>query len=134
MRRWEDAPGQVVGVVNAGCVDSLGGLPQSPQESGGGVAGYLLQDVLGDGEYGPVVDFQNFGPRRQCFILRVGYAGAADQEQGFYAIVHPRDALVKDHSVGDDGAGHPAGLRNVAHPKQPGDGGGDVGPQFRHVV
>ena len=54
--------------------------------------------------------------------------------QGFHLLVHPRDALVEDHSVGDDGAGHAAGLGNIAHSQQPGDDRGNVGAQLGHLI
>ena len=48
----EDAAGEVVGIFDAGCVDALGCIPQSPQYSGrvGGVQ--MPKNILGDGEYG----------------------------------------------------------------------------------
>ena len=45
-----------------------------------------------------------------------------------------RDALVEHQRVGDDGAGHPAGLGNVGHPQQPGNlPGGGRGHLFQFV-
>ena len=44
----EYAAGQVVGVFYTGCVDRLGGVPQSPQNSGGGGGVQVLQDIPGE--------------------------------------------------------------------------------------
>ena len=49
----EDAAGQVMGVVDAGRVDRLGGVPQPAQDDGRVARWELLEDVLGDGEDGP---------------------------------------------------------------------------------
>ena len=48
--------------------------------------------------------------------------------------MHTGDALVENQGVGDDGAGHAAGLRNVSHPQQPGNGGRNVGTLRRHLL
>ena len=118
----------------AGGVHLLGGFAQFGEDAAGFASGELLQDVPGDGEYGPVVDAQDVRPGCQGFRLRVGDAGAADQSQVFHLRVHSGDALVKDQGVGDDGAGHAPGLRHVGHPQQPGNGRGDVGTQRDHFV
>ena len=47
--------------------------------------------------------------------------------------MHPCDALVEDHRVCDDSAGHAAGLRNVFHSQQPGNYRGDIRPKLRHL-
>ena len=82
----------------------------------------LRQDVPGDGEDGPVVDLQDVVPGGQRLSLGVVDAVAADHGQGLDLRVQPGDALVEDEGVGDDGAGHAAGLRHVAHAQQARDG------------
>ena len=123
----EDAAGQVVSVVDASGFDSLGGLQEVPQHGGGSVPRNLFEDVLGNGEDWPVVDLQDVGPGRKRIALRIGHFGAGHQAQGFHPLVQPGDALVEHHGVGDDRAGHAAGLGHVAHSQQPGDDGGNVG-------
>ena len=123
-----------MGVVYAGCFNSLGGLQQFPQDAGGSASGKLLQYVLGYGKDGPVVDLQDIFPGRQYLTLGVCNIGAAHQPQRVHLLVHPCDALVEDHGVSDDGAGHAAGLGNVAHSQQPSDDRSDIGAELGHVL
>ena len=46
--------------------------------------------------------------------------GAADEAEGLHPFVLTGNALVERQGVGDDGAGHPAGLGNVGHPQETG--------------
>ena len=48
--------------------------------------------------------------------------------------MHSGDALVEDHGVGDDGAGHAAGLGHVVHAQQGGNLGGDGGAEGVHFL
>ncbi len=130
----EDAPGQVVGVVHARRVDRLGSVPQSPQNRGCVARVQLLQDVLGNGEDGPVVDLQDVVPGRQHLALGVGRAVAAHRRQGLDLLMHPGDVLVEDQGVGDDGAGHPPRLRHVDHSQNAGYRRSDAWPQLLHFV
>ena len=116
----EDAAGQVVGVFDAGRVDGLGGVAQAPQNPGrvGGIQ--VLEDILGDGEDGPVVDVENGGPGCQHLALRVGYIVAAGKGEGVDAGVHTGDLIVENEGIGDDGAGHAAGLEHVGHSQESG--------------
>ena len=107
-------------------------LQQFPQDAGGSASGKLLQYVLGYGKDGPVVGLQDVFPGRQYLTLGVCNIGAAHQPQRFHPLVHPCNALVEDHGVSDDGAGHAAGLGNVAHSQQPGNDRGEIGAQIRH--
>ena len=50
--------------------------------------------------------------------MRVGDSVAAHQLERLNLIVHTGDALVEDQRVGDDGAGHAAGLGHVRHAEQ----------------
>ena len=59
-----DAPGQVVGVVNAGGFNLLSGFQQLPQDARGNVSGKLPQDILSYGKDGLVVDLQDVFPGR----------------------------------------------------------------------
>ena len=126
----EDAAGQVVGVVDAGGVYGLRGKPQPRQNPGGVTRRKLLQNVPGDGEDGPVVDFQDSRPCGQHFVLRVVDPLAAHQVERLDARVHAGEPLVEDESVGDDGAGHAAGLAYGSHAKQIGDGLSGSGAQL----
>ena len=63
-----------------------------------------------------------------------GDAFAADQVQRTDVVVHPGDAVVENHGVGDDGTGHAAGLGHVVHAQQPGDGRIDSGVQAVHLL
>ena len=121
-------------VVDSGGLYFLGSLQQLSQDDGGNVSGKLLQDVFGDSKDRPVVDLQNIFPGCQRLTLGICYVGAAYQMQGFHLLVHPRDALVEDHGVGDDGAGHAAGLGNIAHSQQPGNDRGNVRAQLGHLI
>ena len=85
----------------------------------GGAAGVeLAEDVPGDGEDGPVVDFEDYGPCGEGLALGVGDVGAADEADGPDARVLSGDALVEDQGVGDDGTGHAAGLGNGGHSQE----------------
>ena len=57
-------------------------------------------------------------------------SGPHHEVEGFHAFVLPGDALVEHQGVGDDGAGHAAGLGDVGHAQQPsylpGSGGGQL--------
>ena len=130
----EDAPGQVVGVVHPRRVDRLGGVPQSPQNRGRIPRGQVPQDVLGNGEDGPVVDLQDVVPGRQHLALGVGCAVAAHRCQGLDLLMHPGDVLVEDQGVGDDGAGHAPGLGHVDHSQAAGYFPSGAWPQLLHFV
>ena len=123
----KDAPGQVVGVFDAGRADGLGGVTQAPQDAGRVGRVQVLEDLPGDAENGPVVDVENGGPGLKDFALRVGYTVIADLREGIDARVHAGDLVVEDEGVGDDGAGHAAGLAHVGHAQQAGDLRGDAG-------
>ena len=130
----EDAPGEVVGVGDAGGVNSLGGAPERPQDTGGVAGGELFQNVFGYGEYGPVVYGEYHGPGFQGRFLRVLHAVAAHVAQRPDLIMHTGKLFVEDHRVGDDGAGHAARLDDVGHSEQVGYGAGYRGSEHRHVV
>ena len=85
-------------------------------------------------KYGPVVDFQDDCPRRQGLSLGVLDVGAADEVEGLHAFVLPGDALVKHQGVGDDSAGHSAGLGNIGHSQESGDLPGCDGIQVFEFV
>ena len=114
----EDAAGQVVGLVYAGGADRLGGLAQAAQDGGCVTGRQLRQQVLGNGENGPIVDVQDVVPGGQQRAFRVGGRVTAHQVQRLDLGVHAGDALVEDQRVGDDGAGHAAGLGHVRHAEQ----------------
>ena len=60
--------------------------------------------------------------------------GAADEAEGLHPFVLTGNALVERQGVGDDGAGHPAGLGNVGHPQETGYlSGSDGGQVFEFV-
>ena len=90
-------------------------------------AGKLLDDVARDGEDGPVVDLEDFGPGVEDVCLGAAGLGGAELGEGFDA-VHPDETLVEDHGVGDDRAGHAVGLDDIGHAEQPGDAGDHAGP------
>ena len=93
---------------------------------------------------GVVVDFQDAVPGRQRRILKsrilksrileIGRRRAAQQSQWPDVVVHPGDAFVENQGVGQNCAGHPAGLRHVGHSQQSGDVGRDSRAQLRHPV
>ena len=70
---------------------------------------------------GPVIDVQDGGPGCQNLALRIVYTVAAGKGEGVDAGVHAGNLIVKYEGVGDDGAGHAAGLAHVGHPQQIGD-------------
>ena len=117
----EDAPGEVVGVGDAGGLHLLGGVSQDSQDLAGVAGVELSEDVPGDGEDGPVVDFEDSCPGGQGLGLRVRDLGAADEVEGLDPFVLSGDALVEHQGVGDDGTGHSAGLGNVGHSQEAGD-------------
>ena len=130
----EDAPGQVVRVVHARRAERLRGVPQPPQDGCRFARRKLPEDVLRDGEDGPVVDLQDVVPGGEHLALGVVHAVAAHPGQRIDLRVHPGDAFVEDECVGDDGAGHAAGLRHVDHSQAAGYGGSDARPQLRNFV
>ena len=67
-------------------------------------------------------------------MLGVGDLGAAGGAQGGDAGVHTGDAFVENEGVGDDGAGHAAGLGDVVHPEDLGDMLGDGGAELGGFV
>ena len=130
----EHAAGKVVGVVYAGGVQFADGVFQQLQDPRRILRWQLLQYVAADGENGPIIDFQDFGPGAQGFALGVGDVRPTNQFQRFDALVHSGDALVEHHSVGDDRPGHAMSLRHIVHSQQTGDGGGDARPLGIHFV
>ena len=109
-----------MGLVYAGGADRLGSLAQAAQDVGRVTGLELREQVLGDGENGPVVDVQDVVPGSQQRALRVGGRVAAHQVQRLDLGVHAGDTLVEYQGVGDDGAGHAAGLGHVRHAEQMG--------------
>ena len=85
----EDPPGQVVGVGDAGGLHLLGSVTQHGQDLAGVAGVELAEDVPGDGEDGPVVDFQDGCPRAQGLGLGIGNFGAADEVEGFIPSCFP---------------------------------------------
>ena len=80
-----------------------------------------------------IVDVQNAVPGGQDFGLRVGGIGVADLRQGLDAVA-PGQSFVKEHGVGDNGAGHAAHLGDIVDVEAPGNCRADVGAGFRHLV
>ena len=66
--------------------------------------------------------------------LGVVHAVAAHLGQGFDLRVHAGDVFVEDEGVGDDGAGHAAGLGYVDHSQAPGDFRIDARPQLLDFI
>ena len=130
----KDAPGQVMGVGDAGGLHLLGGVAQHGEDLAGVAGVELTEDVPGDGEYGPVVDFQDGCPGRQGLGLWVGDLGAADEVEGLHPFVLTGNALVERQGVGDDGAGHPAGLGNVGLSQKAGNLPVDARGQILELV
>ena len=122
-------------VVHAGAADFADGVFQMAQDAGGVFGGDAVENIPPDGKNRPVVDAgEDAAPHGQDFVLGVGHLGAADQAQGRHIGVHTGQPFVENHSVGDDGAGHAAGLGDIGHPQQAGNCGGNVGPLLRHFV
>ena len=121
-----------MGVFHACSADGLGSVLQAPQDAGGVSGIQMLQDFPGDAENGPVVDVENGGPGLNDLALRVGYTVIADLRERTDACVHTGDLVVEDEGVGDDGAGHAAGLAHIGHAQQGGyfRGDAETGPVY----
>ena len=130
----EDAPGEVVGVGDAGGLHLLGGVSQHSQDLAGMAGVQLVQDIPGNGEDGPVVDFEDYSPSGQGLGLGVANFGAADEAEGLDPFVLSGDALVEYEGVGDNGTGHAAGLGNVGNSQEAGDLPGGDGIQVFEFV
>ena len=134
MSPLEDATREVVGVVHPCRVHLAGGELQGTQDACGCAGREMIENVPPNGKYRPVIDLEDFRPRRPRFGLGICDIGAAHLLQRFDAFVHTGDALVKDEGVGEDGASHPAGLGDVDHSEQLGYVHHDVGPVSVHFV
>ena len=111
----EDAPGQVVRVVYPRGGHVPGGVLQPAQKLGGVARRKLPENVSPNVEDGIVVDAQDVAPCGQYLSLRVDYSVPGQEAERLDLFVHSRQTLVKDHGVGDDCAGHAAGLGYIRH-------------------
>ena len=118
-----DAPRRDVEHVKADDVENLGRFP-------GGQFGHDVSGNLKDVE---IINVQYLTPGVQDFRLRIGIVAVADLLQRLDAVLAGQP-FVKQHGVGDDGAGHAVHLRHVAEVQAAGDGRVDLRPGFGHTV
>ena len=117
----------------AGGLDVFDGGSESGEKLGRLGSRELLDYVPRYGEYGPVVDFEYVGPGVEDVCLWAAGVGGAELGEWPDA-VHPDEALVEDHGVGDDCACHAIGLDDLGHAEQFGDARNDLGPGLGELV